>query len=247
MKHNLWKLRLCNSLEGSWFSSMLHLMKTKPKIKPKWSMRLTLWASLPIIVNIWTSGFSGKVLPCKMCRKSRVIQPVHCLWPVTLHATCHDHATPGQRCSFLSGTVPMWPEKQITVEIQLFWRPLCLTKILRWREICPDIPASVWGLLFMRRWWWPTLALLLPACGCCSWWQLHSIPRKGWVMPLSPRCFSVGGAPVDSVPMLSQGLIISKGWSSLWWVFSWWLLNSLCPLHDANNKIMASFAKGINI
>lgn len=118
MKHNLWKLSLCNSLEGSWLSSVLHLMKTKPKIKHKWSMRLALWASLPVIVNIWTSGFSGKVLPCKMCRKSRVTWSHHWFWLVSpcCLSWLHHMITPQVREVFLSAwksSHVAWKSKQL--------------------------------------------------------------------------------------------------------------------------------------
>lgn len=185
MKHNVWKLRLCNSLKSSWFSSVWHLMKIKPKIKHKWSTRLALWASLPIIVNIWASGFSGKVLSCKMCKvKSSLAQPSDFdQWLVVLLVVIVP--TEVREVVPSASKVPMWLEEQIAVEVQLFERSPWLTKILR-GEIYHDIQVSVQGLLFVRGRWWPMLGMLLFAHGCCSWWQLHSIPRKGWVMPLSP-------------------------------------------------------------
>lgn len=109
-------------------------MKTKPKIQHKWSMRLTPWASLPIIVNIWTSGFSGKVLPCELCRKSRVTQPHNSFWPGTLHAACPDCVKSGER------DIPFCLEKllgglqeEIGIGGQLFWKFPWSAKILRWR------------------------------------------------------------------------------------------------------------------
>lgn len=91
-------------------------------------MRLALWASLPVIVDIWTSGISGKVLPCKST-------PVQCwFWLVTLHATCRDYATSGKAgVPFCLEQSQCGLEEQRAGEVELFRGSVWPSKMLRWR------------------------------------------------------------------------------------------------------------------
>lgn len=177
-------------------------------------MRLALWASLPVIVNIWTSGFSGKVLPCKTCRKSRVTQPNPCFWLMTLQATCHEYSNSDDRgIPFSVEKFPSGLGEQIAVEFSssadLLGRPRPSGRFH------PSIPGLCPGIALDEEVrCWPRLAQLSPGHGCCSWCQLHPILRKGWVMPSSPVLLQSRRCCSCLVTCVVTSLIILTGWSS---------------------------------